>query len=91
MLENFDQVFQVRKNITIQRARFNSRHQQEGETSEQHITALYHLVETCNYASLKEEMIRDCLVVGIRDQSLCERLQMDAALMLEKAKTTIRQ
>ena len=36
-------------------------------------------------------MIRDRLVVGIRDKSVSERLQMDAALTLEKAKTTIRQ
>ena len=81
MLENFDKIFQVWKNIIIERARFNSRHQQEGETSEQYITALYHLVETCNSAGLREEIIRDRLVVGIRDKSLFERLQMDAALM----------
>ena len=91
VLENFDQFFQVRKNVIIERARFNSRHQQEGETSEQYITALYRLVETCNYAGLKEEMIRDRLVVGIRDKSLSERLQMDAALTLEKANTAVRQ
>ena len=90
VLENFDQFFQVRKNVIIERAQFNSWHQQEGETSEQYITALYHLAETSNYAGLKEEMIRDRLVVGIRDKTLSERLQMDAALMLEKAKTAIR-
>ena len=36
-------------------------------------------------------MIRDRLVVGIRDKSLAERLQMDSALTLEKAKIAIRQ
>ena len=36
-------------------------------------------------------MIRDWLVVGIRDSSLSERLQLDANLTLEKAKTAIRQ
>ena len=91
MLENFNQFFQVRKNVIIERARFNSRNQQEGETSEQYIAALYRLAETCNYAGLKEEMIRDRLVVGIRDKSVSERLQMDAALTLAKAKTAIRQ
>ena len=81
----------MRKNVIIERARFNSRHQQEGETSEQYITALYRVAETCNYAGLKVERIRDRLLVGIRDKSLSERLQMNAALTLEKAKTTIRQ
>ena len=36
-------------------------------------------------------MIRDQLVVGIRDSSLSECLQLDANLTLEKAKTAIRQ
>ena len=65
----------------IERAQFNSRSQQDGKTAEQYITALYHLVE----------MIRDRLVVGIRDKSLSEKLQMDAALTLEQAKKAIRQ
>ena len=36
-------------------------------------------------------MIRDRLVVGIRDGVLSERLQMEADLTLEKAKMMIRQ
>ena len=35
-------------------------------------------------------MIRDRLFVGIRDTALSEKLQMDADLMLEKAKKSIR-
>ena len=36
-------------------------------------------------------MIRDRLVVGIRDMALSEKLQLDAELTLEKAKKAIRQ
>ena len=36
-------------------------------------------------------MIRDRLVVGIRDTALSKRLQLDAELTLEKAKKSIRQ
>ncbi len=36
-------------------------------------------------------MIRDRLVVGIKDAGLSERLQLDPTLTLEKAKTSIRQ
>ena len=36
-------------------------------------------------------MIRDRIVVGICDQSQSARLQMDAELTLEKAKTLVRQ
>ena len=45
----------------------------------------------CEYSDIKDEMIRDQLVVGIRDESLSERLQMEADLSLEKAKKLIRQ
>ena len=89
--DKFDQFFQVWKNVIIERARFNSRSQQEGESSEQYIAALYHIAESREYGGLKDEMIRDRLVVGIRDKSLAERLQMDSALTLERVKTAIRQ
>ena len=53
--------------------------------------ALYDLAENCDYGHMREEMIRDRLVVGIRDNALSEKLQLDAKLTLETAKTTIRQ
>ena len=52
---------------------------------------LYWLVENCDYSEMTSEMIRDRLVVGIRDNSLLECLQLNAGLMLEKAKKTVRQ
>ena len=36
-------------------------------------------------------MIRDRIVVGLIDHSLSERLQLDAKLTLESAKTLVRQ
>ena len=53
--------------------------------------ALYDLVEHCDYGDLKEQMIRDRLVVGIRDSALSQKLQLDSTLTLESAKTSIRQ
>ena len=61
--------------MIFERARFNLRNQREGESVEQYITALYQLIETCNYKQLTDEMLRDRLVVGIRDTALSERLQ----------------
>ena len=65
--------------------------QKEGESVEQYITELYDLVEFCVYGVLKDEMLRDRLVVSIRDLSLSEKLQTDPMLILEKAKTLRRQ
>ena len=43
------------------------------------------LAEHCDYRDLREELIRDRIVVGILDRVLSEKLQMDATLTLEKA------
>ena len=59
------------------------------EPAEQYIMTLYDLVEHCDYGALKEEMIRDRLVVGIWDSDLLEKLQMDAVLTLESTKKAI--
>ncbi len=91
VLEKFDAFFQVRRNVIFERARFNQRNQLSGETMEQYIMELYKLAKSCNYGDMKDEMIRDRLVVGIRDNALSKRLQLDAALTLDKAKKTVRQ
>ena len=61
------------------------------ESVEQYIASLKGLAEDCQYGHLKEEMNRDRIVVGIRDSSLSERLQMDPDPTLEKAKAMVRQ
>ena len=40
---------------------------------------------------MRDEMMRDRLVVGIRDGQLSEHLQLDAELTLEKAKKMVQQ
>ena len=65
-----------------------SRRQEDGETVNLFITALYNLAERCEYGTLHDNMIRDRIVVGIKDSSLSERMQLDDALILEKEKAT---
>ncbi|KAL5503067.1 hypothetical protein EMCRGX_G009958, partial [Ephydatia muelleri] len=91
VVEKLDEYFHVRHNVIFERARFNRRDQLEGESGDQYITELYYLAERCSYGQLTSEMIRDRLVVGIRDLALSERLQLNPDLTLEKAKTMIRQ
>ena len=91
VIAKFEEFFRIRRNVIYERARFNRRNQLEGESIEQYITALYELVETCKYGGLQQEILRDRIVVGIRDQALSERLQCDAELTLEKVKRSTRQ
>ena len=50
--EKFDSYFIRRRNVIYERAKFNRRKQEEGETVEAFITALYTLAEHCGYSSL---------------------------------------
>ena len=78
-------------NVIYERAKFNTRYQQPGETAESFITDVHKLAEHCQYGVLREEMIRDRIVVGIRDAKLSEKLQLDPNLTLAKTKTQVRQ
>ena len=55
--------------MIFERARFNRLTQQEGESVGDYTTALHQLTDICDYGVIKAEMIRDRLVVGIRDES----------------------
>ena len=56
-----------------------------------YITELYRQIDSCEYGDMKEELLRDRLVVGILDHELSEKLQLEADLTLEAAKESIRQ
>ena len=77
--------------MIFERAKFNQRRQTRDEPVETFITALYSLVEHCEFGTLREELIRDRLAVGLRDAKLSEALQMDSDLTLWTAITKYRQ
>ncbi len=47
-----------------------------GESVESFITAVHTLAEHCDFGALREELIRDRIVVGIGDAKLSESLQL---------------
>ncbi|KAL6482216.1 hypothetical protein MHYP_G00102960 [Metynnis hypsauchen] len=80
-----------KRNVIFERARFNRRSQEPGESVESFITAVHTLAEHCEFAPLRDQLIRDRIVVGIKDAKLSESLQLDSELTLEKAMTRVRQ
>ena len=80
----FEAHFVVKRNVIFERAKFNLRSQQEGDSVDNFITDLYCLAEHC-------DLIRDRIVVGIKDKKVSEQLQLDSKLTLEKVITKIRQ
>ncbi|UYV72254.1 hypothetical protein LAZ67_9002361, partial [Cordylochernes scorpioides] len=91
VLKAFDSHFCVRKNIIYERAKFNSRIQEDREPVDEFITSLYKLADSCEFEGLHEQLIRDRIVVGVRDKALSKRMQLDSELTLEKAVKMVRQ
>ena len=90
--EAFEQFYVPKVNIIFERANFNQRVQQQGETVDAFISDLHELAKKCSFQNVtEEELIRDRIVIGIRDAKLSERLQLDENLTLETAITKAKQ
>ena len=68
--EKFDEYFISRRNVIYERAKFNQHKQEPQELVDSFITALHCLAEHCSYGELSDEMIRDRIVVGLRDAAV---------------------
>lgn len=91
VVDKFNEYFGVEKNTVYERARFFSRKQQEGESTEIFLNELLKLSGTCELGELKESIVRDIFIIGLKDENLSKSLQRDRTMTLEKARTTVRQ
>lgn len=91
VVEKFERHFVRKSDVIFECAKFNQCKQEEGESVDDFVTALYCLLEHCQYGELCDEMICDKIVIALRDSSLSEKLQLEAELTLDKAVTSARQ
>ena len=91
VMEKFESHFVKIRKIIFKRATFNQRCQREGDSVDNFITSLYCLSEHYGYGNLRDEMIRDRIVVGILNPWLSEQLQLDPGKNLpwEKVETNL--
>ncbi|XP_018403211.1 PREDICTED: uncharacterized protein LOC108780116 [Cyphomyrmex costatus] len=87
----FDSYFRPKKNVIFERFKFNSRKQEAEESVDSFVTALYSLAETCEFGTIKNELIRDRIIIGIRDTRVSEKLQLINDLTVDKALEIARQ
>lgn len=85
MIQAFNNYFEPRANIIFERYLFNTRIQEEGESVDAFITSLHTLAENCQYGNLKDELIRDRIVVGVKDVGVSTQMQLRADLTLKDA------
>jgi len=80
VVARFNAYFNVRTNVIYERAVFNRLNQNDSDSVDDFITRLYSQVGKCRYGNLRDEMLRDRIVVGIKDKSLSEKLQLDSEI-----------
>ena len=61
--KKFDRYFIPKRNDIFERAKFNKRRQNEGESVDHFITALRTLSEHCGYGDMRDQLIRDLLLL----------------------------
>ena len=67
--QKFELYCTPKKNITLERFHFNHCVQEKEESSDQFITRLKHLSQTCEFGVLENSLIKDRIVYGIGNDS----------------------
>ena len=85
VLNKFDAHCSPKKNETYERYVFRSRTQRQQEPFDSFLTDLRLKAQSCNFATLKDSMIRDQIVFGVEDNKVRERLLRETELTLAGA------
>ncbi|KAI8480674.1 hypothetical protein Bbelb_415670 [Branchiostoma belcheri] len=80
----FETYCNPKKNETVERYKFFTRSQSNGETFDEYITDLKTLAAECGFGEIRESLIRDRILIGILDGKVRERLLRESNLSLEK-------
>ena len=90
VLEAFETRCIPAANVIYERYMFNRCVQDASESVDHYITDVIKLAEHCQYGELRDDLIRDKLVSGIRDDSVREKLLGIKDLSLTEAIETLR-
>ena len=85
VLELFKNYCVGETNVTYERYLFNARMQESGETFESFVFSLRQLCLSCNFGPMREEMIKDRIVISVTDTQLRSVLLQQPKLTLKAA------
>ena len=91
ILAKFNGHFVPKRNTIHERAGFYQRNQKQGESVESFVRSLYELAEHCDFGTIRDQQIRDRIVIGISDKTVSQKLQLKSDLTLETAIQIARQ
>jgi len=90
VLANFESRCLPQRNETYERYLFNKREQGPGESIDQYCTALMRLSEHCGFMNLRDSLIRDRLILGVKNDRARKKLLEQKDLTLDKALDILR-
>ena len=85
IMDKFEAYCALKKNTTFERYVFFSRKQKDNEPFDQWLTDLKRLASTCEFEVFRDSLIKDGIVLGVRDVHVKDRLLRENALTLERA------
>lgn len=85
ILNSLEQYFKPAKNVIYERYLFGCCKQEEGEPIDCFVTRLREKAATCEYGALRDELIRDKIVIGITNENTRRRLLREKDLTLASA------
>ena len=85
VIQKIDNYFTPKKNITYQIYRFFSYNQSDGRSIDSYATKLRTRADHCDIGDLKDSLVREMIVFGIRDSKTQEPLLRESDLSFDKA------
>ncbi|GBM72478.1 hypothetical protein AVEN_103961-1, partial [Araneus ventricosus] len=85
VIKSFDDYFSPKKNTVIARYKFFNCVQRENESVDSFVTNLKVLAKDCDFETQEENLIRDLLIIGIKDITIKEKLLIESDLHLDQA------
>ena len=83
-LERLTNYFEPKQNIIYQRYMFNSCTQEQDEKFDAYLIKLRHLIQTCEYGALEDELLRDRIVTGTSNNNVRAWLFSESGLTLDR-------
>ena len=84
-LKALEAYFKPKTNVVYERFLFNSATQSSEEGIDEFVNRLRKMASSCKYGALTDEMIRDSIVIGVRNKATKLRLLKEEELDLNKA------
>ena len=84
VIEKFENFFMPKKNIVLERFRFNNISQRHQKDFDRFITKVKNQAASCECGALKDQLICDRVVVGIKNKNVQHRLVKEKDMDLEE-------